>query len=123
MKSLKVGILKLNTLRPLPNLTFTVLHKAEIAHLSALTEGLGALEVYVVKVPVIDDVAVTEHLPKALQQIPFIIRNARTLRMDLADVDYVFLSHGHNDHAGGLRSFLEINDKAKVAGFQGWNLL
>ena len=42
------------------------------------------------------------------------IRNARTLGMDLADVDYVFLSHGHNDHAGGLRAFLEINDKAKI---------
>lgn len=42
------------------------------------------------------------------------IRNARTLGLNLADVDYVFLSHGHNDHAGGLRAFLEINDKAKV---------
>ena len=42
------------------------------------------------------------------------IRNARTLGVNLADVDYVFLSHGHNDHAGGLRAFLEINDKAKV---------
>ena len=42
------------------------------------------------------------------------IRNARTLGVNLADVDYVFLSHGHNDHTGGLRAFLEINDKAKV---------
>ena len=42
------------------------------------------------------------------------IRNARTLGVDLADVDYVFLSHGHNDHAGGLRAFLAVNDKAKV---------
>ena len=42
------------------------------------------------------------------------IRNARTLGVNLADVDYVFISHGHNDHAGGLRAFLDINDKAKV---------
>ena len=42
------------------------------------------------------------------------IRNARTLGLNLADVDDVFLSHGHSDHAGGLRAFLDINDKAKV---------
>ena len=42
------------------------------------------------------------------------MRNARTLGVNVADVDYVFLSHGHNDHAGGLRSFLDINDKAKI---------
>ena len=42
------------------------------------------------------------------------IRNARTLGMNLADVDYVFLSHGHKDHTGGLRAFLNINEKAKV---------
>lgn len=42
------------------------------------------------------------------------MHNARTLGVNLADVEYVFLSHGHNDHAGGLRSFLDINDKAKI---------
>lgn len=45
-------------------------HKAEIAHLSALTEGLGTNEVYVVKVPIIDYVAVAEHGAKALQEPP-----------------------------------------------------
>jgi len=29
-------------------------------------------------------------------------------------VDYVFISHGHSDHAGGLRHFMSINDKAKI---------
>ena len=42
------------------------------------------------------------------------IRNAELLGIDLSDVDYVFISHGHSDHAGGLRYFLEHNQKAQV---------
>ena len=42
------------------------------------------------------------------------IRNAEQLGIDLCDVDYVFISHGHSDHAGGLRYFMERNQKAKV---------
>ena len=42
------------------------------------------------------------------------IRNAEQMGIDLSDVDYVFISHGHSDHAGGLRYFLEHNQKAKI---------
>ena len=42
------------------------------------------------------------------------IRNAETLGVDLSTVDYVFISHGHSDHAGGLKHLLEINKKAKI---------
>ena len=42
------------------------------------------------------------------------IRNAEKMGIDLSTVDYVFISHGHSDHAGGLKHFMEINDKAKV---------
>ena len=42
------------------------------------------------------------------------IRNAEQLGIDLSDVNYVFISHGHSDHAGGLRYFLEHNQKAQV---------
>jgi len=34
--------------------------------------------------------------------------------LDLSTVDYVFISHGHSDHAGGLKHFMEINNKAKI---------
>ena len=43
-----------------------------------------------------------------------LIRNAERLGKDLSRVDYVFISHGHSDHAGGLKHFMEINKKAKV---------
>lgn len=42
------------------------------------------------------------------------IRNAERLGVDLTTVDYVFLSHAHADHTGGLESFLALNDKATV---------
>ena len=42
------------------------------------------------------------------------LRNAHRLGIKLSTVDYVFISHGHSDHAGGLRHFMSINDKAKV---------
>jgi len=41
------------------------------------------------------------------------IRNAQKLGIDLAEVDYVFISHGHIDHIGGLASFFKINTKAQ----------
>ena len=42
------------------------------------------------------------------------IRNAELLGIDFSDVNYVFISHGHSDHAGGLRYFMEHNKKAQV---------
>jgi len=42
------------------------------------------------------------------------LRNAERLGIDLSDVDYVFVSHGHSDHAGGLTAFLRMNSKAQV---------
>ena len=43
-----------------------------------------------------------------------LIGNAECLGLDLGTVDYVFVSHGHSDHAGGLRYFMEMNQTAKV---------
>ncbi|MDK0563948.1 MBL fold metallo-hydrolase [Clostridium perfringens] len=40
--------------------------------------------------------------------------NAKKLNINLKDVDIVVISHGHNDHGGGLEEFLKINDKAKI---------
>ncbi len=42
------------------------------------------------------------------------IKNAEQLGIDLSDVDYVFISHGHSDHAGGFRYIFEHNKQVKV---------
>ncbi|MBP5799965.1 MAG: MBL fold metallo-hydrolase [Prevotella sp.] len=42
------------------------------------------------------------------------IRNAEKMSIDLSTVDYVFISHGHSDHAGGLQYIVQRNQQAKV---------
>ncbi len=40
--------------------------------------------------------------------------NAKTRGIDLTTIDTVIISHGHMDHGGALKHFLEINSTAKI---------
>jgi 7,8-dihydropterin-6-yl-methyl-4-(beta-D-ribofuranosyl)aminobenzene 5'-phosphate synthase len=40
-----------------------------------------------------------------------LLQNARTMKVNLNDVDILILSHGHFDHTGGLRAFLKYLQK------------
>lgn len=42
------------------------------------------------------------------------LKNAETLNVDIESIDLVIISHGHYDHGGGLKAFLEKNSKAKI---------
>ena len=43
-----------------------------------------------------------------------LFENATMKHIDLSKVDTVIISHGHKDHGGALKRFLEINKTAKV---------
>ena len=47
-------------------------------------------------------------------QTSLFAENAEKLGIDLATADLCFISHGHYDHTGGLRKFLEINSTAPI---------
>lgn len=42
------------------------------------------------------------------------IRNSQKMGIDLSAVDFLVISHGHYDHGGGLKHFLNVNKKAKI---------
>jgi len=42
------------------------------------------------------------------------LKNAEILNIDLSDVDLLILSHGHQDHTGGVVDFLKINTRARI---------
>jgi 7,8-dihydropterin-6-yl-methyl-4-(beta-D-ribofuranosyl)aminobenzene 5'-phosphate synthase len=42
------------------------------------------------------------------------IANAKKLKVNIKEIDILFISHGHFDHLGGLEVFLQNNSKAKV---------
>lgn len=42
------------------------------------------------------------------------LHNAEKLGIDLSEVDTVILSHGHYDHSGGIKAFVEINPDARI---------
>lgn len=49
-----------------------------------------------------------------LGQGTFFLENAEKFGIDIKAIEVVIISHGHYDHGGGLATFLEINDKAKI---------
>ena len=42
------------------------------------------------------------------------LENAKKMNVDIEDIDLVIISHGHYDHGGGLKAFLEKNTKANI---------
>jgi len=43
-----------------------------------------------------------------------IIKNAAEMEVDLPEVDFAVVSHGHYDHTGGFPEFCKINEKAPI---------
>jgi 7,8-dihydropterin-6-yl-methyl-4-(beta-D-ribofuranosyl)aminobenzene 5'-phosphate synthase len=43
-----------------------------------------------------------------------LLHNMKRLNIEPKTIDCVFISHGHWDHTGGLKSFLKLNNKVKL---------
>ena len=54
------------------------------------------------------------HLLFDVGQTGNFLDNAKQLRADLTNLDYVVLSHGHYDHTGGLRPLSELTNKFEL---------
>lgn len=42
------------------------------------------------------------------------LHNASSMGLDIASVDALVVSHGHYDHGGGMRTFIDVNKKAPI---------
>ena len=42
------------------------------------------------------------------------LQNAKKLDVNIADIDFLVISHGHYDHGGGLKTFFKENTRAEV---------
>lgn len=47
-------------------------------------------------------------------QSELFIHNAEKIGINISEVDYLIISHGHMDHGGGIKHFFKVNNKAKV---------
>lgn len=41
-------------------------------------------------------------------------KNAKKMKVNISDINYLIISHGHYDHGGGLKVFLKENTKAEL---------
>ncbi len=42
------------------------------------------------------------------------LKNANKLGIEVSDVDFLIISHGHVDHGGGIETFIKYNHKARI---------
>lgn len=51
-----------------------------------------------------------------------LIHNSGIYNLDLSEIDKVVLSHGHDDHTGGMKYFFPLNSKCSVVCGRGYNV-
>lgn len=49
-----------------------------------------------------------------LGQDKLFLENAKKMDIDISEIDTVIISHGHKDHGGALKRFMDLNSNAKI---------
>lgn len=49
-----------------------------------------------------------------LGQDGLFLENAKKMNIDISEIDTVIISHGHKDHGGALKNFMDFNSKARI---------
>lgn len=56
----------------------------------------------------------SKHYLVDVGQTDMFVKNAVSADVNLEDIDYLLISHGHYDHLGGLDKFIRLNKKATI---------
>lgn len=85
--------------------------------LTVLVENSTLIDKYLLAEPAVSFLIETKGGQKVLFDAGYsdvVIENSKRTGICLEDLDYIVISHGHNDHVGGLKYLVNINFKKKV---------
>ena len=107
--------LRHGSLQALPSRSSLLLYQGDFMKITVLAENTGINENMIIEHGLSLYIETDNHkILFDMGQTEAFAQNADELGINLEEVDFAVLSHGHYNHGGGLGKFLEINRKAPL---------